>query len=164
MCSRRFSAGEEVREKTKVGNTYTQLYYHFIWATRERQPLITSAMEPQLFRYIRHKCESLRVFVHAVNGMPDHLHIACTLPTTLAIADFLETIKGSSSHLINHLSDADLELYWQGGYGALTFAKHDLPQVVRYIDNQRHHHREGSLSPQMERITEESDPVQSGRR
>ena len=46
-----------------------------------------------LLGYLRPKCQALGVLVYAVNGMPDHLHLACTLPTHLSIADFLEAIK-----------------------------------------------------------------------
>src|SRR5438105_1273658 len=113
-----------------MANHYTQLYYHFIWATRGREPMIDAEMEPHLYRYLRRKCESIGVLVHALNGMPDHVHLACTLPTTLAIADFLETIKGSSSHFVNHRPDSDGQFYWQSGYGALTFSKRDLARIV----------------------------------
>ncbi len=137
-----------------MASNYTQIYYHFIWATRGRQPLITSELEPHLHRYIRHKCEEMSVFIQALNSMPDHVHLACTLPTYLAIADFLEAIKGSSAHFINHLPDGAFCLYWQPGYGALTFAKRDLPRIVAYINNQKIHHRDGKLSSPMERCSE----------
>lgn len=29
---------------------------------------------------------------------------------------------------------------WQDGYGAFTVSKSKLPQVIRYIQNQREHH------------------------
>jgi putative transposase len=137
-----------------MASNYTQLYYHFIWSTRGRQPLITSEMETHLLPYIRHKCHSMGVFIHSLNCMPDHLHLACTLPTNLAIANFLEAIKGSSAHFINHLPDAGYQLYWQTGYGALTFTRRDLSRIVAYIDNQKHQHRDNKLSPEMERCSE----------
>jgi REP element-mobilizing transposase RayT len=137
-----------------MANRYTQIYYHFIWSTRDRQPLITNEAEEPLHRYIQHKCHELAVFVHALNSMLDHLHLACTLPTNLAIADFIEVIKGSSAHFINHLPNHDLRLYWQTGYGALTFSRRDLPRVIAYIQNQKAHHRNRTLSPEMERCIE----------
>lgn len=30
---------------------------------------------------------------------------------------------------------------WQDGYGAFTVSKRDVPDVIRYIQNQREHHR-----------------------
>jgi len=132
--------------------TYTELYYHFVWTTKGRQEWITAEMEPHLYRYIRFRSDRDRVLVHALNGMPDQVHLACTLPTELSIARFLESIKGASSHFINHLPDHDWQLYWQPGYGALTFSRRDLARIVAYIDGQKEHHREGKLSAYMERV------------
>jgi putative transposase len=135
-----------------MASTYTELFYHFVWATKEREAMITAALEPHLLRYVRHKCDQLRVRVHALNGMPDHLHLACSLPTDLSVADFTEKLKGASSHFVNQLEDGNFRLYWQPGYGALTFSKRDLPRIVAYIDNQKQHHAANSLSIKMERL------------
>ena len=97
----------------------------------------------------------MNVFVHALNGMPDHIHLVCSIPPTMAVADFAEKIKGSSSHFINHLPGHPFELYWQRGYGALTFSKRDLSQIVAYVDKQKTHHADGRLSPKMERLDDD---------
>jgi hypothetical protein len=44
--------------------------------------------------------------------------------------------------------------FWQPGYGALTFAQKDLKRVVAYVLNQKEHHQNNTLSPQMERTDE----------
>ncbi|MGV3721917.1 MAG: IS200/IS605 family transposase [Actinomycetota bacterium] len=134
--------------------TYTELYYHFVWSTRDRAPLITEEIEPHLFRQIRHKCQELQVRVHALNAMPDHVHLACTLPTSLSVADAVAGIKGSSAHFITQVVDQGWILRWQEGYGALTFAKRDLPTVVAYIDGQKTHHSSGEVRAVMERVDE----------
>jgi putative transposase len=137
-----------------VSHSYLRLFYHFVWTTRDREPLVTPEVEAALYPYLRVRCEEKRVLVHALNGMPDHVHLACTLPTTLCVADFMEMVKGASSHFVNHLPDQP-RLYWHRGYGALTFRKRDLPQVVAYIRNQKEHHRAGTVSDEMERWDEE---------
>jgi putative transposase len=134
-----------------MAGNYTQLYYHFVWSIRDRQPLITPQVESHLYPCIRRKCEALRVLVLALSGMPDHVHLACSLPTHLAVADFIEAIKGSSAHYINHDSSSPDQLYWQSGYGVLTFSRRDLPVVVRYIDQQKARHSTSQLSAAMER-------------
>lgn len=135
-----------------MARTYTELYYHFVWATRKREPFVTVAVEPHLFRQIRAKCEEMDIFVHALNGMPDHVHLCCTLPTTLCIADCVEKVKGSSSHFINHAGLDGATVFWQPGYGALTVSKHHLPRVIAYIDHQKTHHAENTLSAKLERV------------
>jgi putative transposase len=142
-----------------MSDSFLEAFYHFVWATKKREPLITAELEPGLHGYIHQKCAALNVTVHALNGMADHVHLACTLPTTLAIADFMEAIKGGSSHYANHLPGQPHCLYWQRGYGGLTFAEHDLKRIVTYIDNQKTRHREGRLSLKMERTQLKPDTL-----
>ena len=139
-----------------MARTYTELFYHFVWSSKNREPLISLDVEPLLFSQIRSKCGELGVLVHALNAMPDHVHLCCTMPTSLSIADFVEKVKGSSSHFINKRTDVGIKLYWQAGYGALTVSKRHLATVVNYIDNQKQHHSENKLSGKLERTSEDS--------
>jgi putative transposase len=41
--------------------------------------------------------------------------------------------------------------HWQDEYGVLSFGEKNLPAVVRYIQNQKHHHADGTLNEAMER-------------
>jgi putative transposase len=40
-------------------------------------------------------------FVHEIGGIETHVHIAVTIPPTLAISDFIGQLKGGSSHDVN---------------------------------------------------------------
>jgi len=139
-----------------MGN-YTELFYHFVWATRDRYPYISDTVEPHLFRFIRWKCGEMGVMVYALDGTADHIHIACSLPTKLSIADFVEKVKGTSSRFINSKASEENDLtaclYWQGGYGALTFSSSGLSRVAAYVHNQKAHHRDGALKEKFETIT-----------
>ncbi|MEH2452364.1 MAG: transposase [Nostoc sp.] len=46
-----------------------QLYYHLIWVTKERQPLITPEGETQLYSYIIGKANTLGNIIHPVGGI-----------------------------------------------------------------------------------------------
>ncbi len=86
--------------------------------------------------------------------MPDHVHLAVTLPATLAPANFVQEIKGGSADFINHLPETQGCLYWQEGYGWLTFSGNDLPRIVRYVDCQKERHADKKLSAKMELATD----------
>ena len=129
---------------------YTEAYHHFVWATRKREHFITPEVERELYRYIRHLCKKAHVLIHALNGMPDHVHLAVTLPATLAPSILMHDVKGASAFLNNHLPGTNSCLYWQEGYGWLTFTQGDLPRIVRYVDNQKERHALGRLSPKLE--------------
>ena len=133
---------------------YWQLYYHFIWGTKNRLPLIESALEPDLYRVIAAKAQDMGGFVHAIGGIEDHVHLAVSLPPKLAPAKFIGDVKGNSSHYVNHVVKPDFEFHWQDEYGVLSFGERNLASVVRYIHNQKGHHAGGTLIAAMERMDE----------
>jgi len=133
---------------------YWKLYYHFVWGTKNRLPLIDTTLETELYRVIAAKAQDMGGFVHAIGGIEDHAHLAVSIPPKLAPAKFIGDVKGNSSHFVNHVIKPDFEFYWQDEYGVLSFGEKNLPVVVRYIHNQKQHHAEGALIPAMERIDE----------
>ncbi|BAU09952.1 transposase IS200 [Leptolyngbya sp. NIES-3755] len=74
-----------------------KLYYHFVWATHDRFPLITPDQEASLYRFIQHKTNELGGHLHAVGGIEDHLHLIVSTPSSLALSDYVRLIKGSSA-------------------------------------------------------------------
>jgi REP element-mobilizing transposase RayT len=131
---------------------YWKLYYHFIWGTKGRMPFIDSALEPQLYRALVAKAKDLGGFVHALGGTVDHVHLAVSIPPKVAPAKFIGDVKGNGSHYINHVVKPDFEFHWQDEYGVLSFGEKNLTTVVRYIQNQKQHHTEGTLIEAMERF------------
>ena len=134
--------------------SYWKLYYHFIWGTKNRSPLIDSTLEPELYRAIAAKAQDMGGFVHAIGGMEDHAHLAVSIPPKIAPAKFIGDVKGNSSHYVNHVIKPDFEFYWQDEYGVLSFGEKNLSAVVRYIQNQKQHHADGTLIAEMERMDE----------
>ncbi len=135
-----------------MSDTYTELFFHFIWATKYREPMIGVEMEELLHGFIRRKCLALNVRVHALGGMPDHVHLACSVPPSLSLAGFLHDVKGASAYFINHHMEGQHSLCWQPGYGALTYDDQLLPRIAAYVANQKRRHAQGRLSEKMERI------------
>ena len=68
---------------------YVKIYYHFIWATKERIPLIEPSFEPDLYRAVASKVQKMDGFVHAIGGTEDHIHLAASIPPKLAPAIFI---------------------------------------------------------------------------
>ena len=129
---------------------YSKLYYHFIWATKERLPLIEPTFEPDLYRAIAAKVQKMDGFLHAIGGTQDHIHLAVSILPKLAPAAFIGEVKGNASHFINHITKPDVAFYWQDEYGVLTFGEKNLSAVVRYIQNQKKHHADGTVIATME--------------
>lgn len=133
---------------------YWKLYYHFIWGTKHRLHLIDSVLEPELYRAIAAKAQSMGGCVHAIGGTEDHVPLAVSIPPKVAPAKFIGDVKGNSSHFVNHVIKPDFEFYWQDEYGVLSFGEKSLSAVVRYIHDQKQHHAAGTLIAAMERMDE----------
>lgn len=129
---------------------FTQLYVHLVWSTWDRLPMITQAIKEPLMATIVAKCRELRVEPLAVGLMPDHAHLLVRLPSTLAVATLVKEIKGVTSHMVTHTIAPDAPFKWQGGYGAFTLAKDDVPVVEVYINNQDRRHDKSGIVEEWE--------------
>ena len=131
-----------------------QTFYHLVWGTKNRLPLIDEERDRLIQQSIRATCAKQDAFVFAIGAMPDHAHLAVSIPPAIAVAEFMRLIKGASSHLINKVSalSAHQTFAWQAEYGVFTFGERSLNDVRDYVMNQRKHHAEGSLLPNFERL------------
>jgi REP element-mobilizing transposase RayT len=134
---------------------YWRLYYHIVWATDERQPLIETWIEDGLFRIIGDKCKDQGGLVYAINGMPDHVHVIAAAPPAMALSDFVKGLKGSSSRFVH--TEFRIPFAWQVGYGIFSVSQRNLGRAIRYVRGQKEHHRSGELIPALERFTSDDD-------
>jgi len=73
--------------------------------------------------------------------MPDHIHVLVGLRPAQSIADLIQDVKGYSSKWINDKKYVQGKFSWQEGYGAFSYSKSELPNVITYINNQQEHHK-----------------------
>jgi len=130
--------------------SYYRLFYHFAWATKKRQPLITEDNHELIYAAIKAKVEELKGIVHALNGMPDHVHLVVTVPPSLPLTMFIGQVKGSSSHLASHLRNNDIAFAWQTEYGVVSISESHIPLVIRYVSLQQQHHAARTLNRGLE--------------
>lgn len=130
---------------------YWRLYYHVVWATTGRMPLITADIEEKLFVYINHKCLANKAQAYAVGGMPDHIHLVAAISPAITVADCIRNIKGSSSHYITEHFGIDFS--WQRGYGVFSVSCKKLETAIQYVLNQKQHHAEQTTKAALEYST-----------
>src|SRR5438093_3327018 len=80
-----------------------------------------------------------------VGGMPDHVHILLSLPSTMSIAKALQLIKGGSSKWVHETFPEHRLFGWQAKYGAFSVSVSQLDKTIAYIKNQESHHRKLSF-------------------
>jgi len=135
--------------------SYRHLYVHCVWGTWDRLPLITPVIAPPLYAGLMAKCRALGCVPMVIGGMPDHVHMLIEFSATITIARLIGEIKGASSHLMTHAIAPSTPFKWQGSYGAFTLSKRSVPQIQRYIENQKHHHADGTTLFDLETMTDE---------
>ena len=128
-----------------MANTYTQIHVQFVFAVKFRNGLIHASFKEELYQYISGIIKANNHKLLAINGMPDHLHIFIGMRPTQSISDLLQDIKGSSSKWINEKKFLKVKFEWQEGYGAFSYSKSHVKNVIDYIQNQENHHKKESF-------------------
>lgn len=124
-----------------MANTYSQVYLHFIFAPKFRAALIDKKWEDELFKYITGIVQKGKSKMLCINGVPDHIHMLIGFETVLSIGEIMQDVKAYSSKWINSKKFLSSRFEWQSGYGVFSYSKSQIPRVIRYIKNQKEHHK-----------------------
>lgn len=129
------------------------LYVHLVWATWDRLPLLDPALRDRVYRCIIAEAGALRCPVGAIGGIEDHVHVLVRCAPSVAVADLVKQVKGSSSRLVQREVRPGEFFKWQGSYGAFSISRSDVARVRGYVRRQEEHHNTGRLSPALERTS-----------
>ncbi len=133
-----------------MANSYYEIYLHIVWTTKNREEMITQDVERLINSIIESKVHNQDTRVIAIGNTKDHIHLLIAVGPKFDISTLIKEIKGLISYHINHNTDGNL--YWQDGYGVLSVSKEAIPNVKRYIENQKvHHYGDKKLMPELER-------------
>lgn len=136
---------------------FWRTYYHIVWPAKHRAPLVTEAVEARLYPHLTKRAMEREVYVYAINGWPDHIHLALAIPPKLAVAEVVKDLKDGSTHYINHELDHDGRFAWARGYGVFTYGERQKFIVEAYIINQKQHHAAQTTNPWLEHTTEHDE-------
>jgi REP element-mobilizing transposase RayT len=124
-----------------MAGTFSQIYIQIIFAVKGRQSLIQAAWEQELYKYITGIITNKGQKLLAINGMPDHIHIFIGMRPACCLSDLVREIKKSSNDFVKEKKFTKFNFQWQDGYGAFSYSHSSLDNVIRYIENQKEHHR-----------------------
>lgn len=126
--------------------SYSSLWIHCVWTTKDRQPLLDKNIRIQVFQFIKHNALENGYTVDVINGIEDHVHCLIRLMPSQRLSDLLKQIKGSSSRYINEGKYVETKFSWQVGYSAISVSPNNLEKIRKYIINQEKHHQHGFKS------------------
>ena len=125
-----------------MSSTYTQIYIHIVFAVKGRQSLLPKEHKAELHQYIIGIITRKNQTTIQINSMPDHIHILVGITPDTAISDLVRDIKAHSSKFINKKQWIANKFEWQVGFGAFSYARSQLNDLIKYIKNQEQHHRQ----------------------
>jgi putative transposase len=124
-----------------------KVYIHIVFTTKTGFPFIHETIRPELQSYIIGVLSNLGIFTYEIYANPDHIHILCTLPRTLTMADLVSKIKTSSSKWIKTKGLHDFD--WQDGYGIFSVSSSKLATMENYIRKQPEHHKQANYKDEL---------------
>ena len=139
------TAGTRVSQKREVGSR-SVFHQDHGWILRDRE------LRRSVHAYLTKLCEDFGCPATRVGGVEDHVHIACRLSRTIAVAALVKELKRLSSSWIKDKGSYVESFYWQKGYAAFSVDPKRLGNLLHYIDNQEEHHRNESFRDEYRRF------------
>jgi putative transposase len=135
-----------------MANTYTSLFYHVVFSTKERRRLIHQDIESRFWAYIGGIARTHQITAIQVGGIEDHIHALVLAKPIHSPSQIAQYLKGESSKWVHEEFEKMRLFGWQDGYGAFSVSKSKVPDVVDYIKNQREHHQKETFEEEYERL------------
>jgi REP element-mobilizing transposase RayT len=122
-----------------MAHTFSCIYFHCVFATKGRRPLITTELRPRVWSYMGGIARENNFRALCVNGMAEHAHLLLSLPPAVPVADAVRLVKTGSSKWMSETTGK--QFAWQEGYAAFSVSLSNRESVEHYIHHQEEHHR-----------------------
>lgn len=129
------------KKSLHMANTYYQIYIQAIFAVKHRKALIGKSWRGKCFAVIGQLINETGCKTVIVNGTEDHVHCLIQMKPDTTISEVMKNAKSKSSKWINENNFLNTRFEWQSGFGAFSYNKRDIKDVLNYIKNQEEHHR-----------------------
>ena len=142
-----------------MANTYTQCYFHLVFAVRNRNALIKKEWKNEMEKYITGIAQNHQHKMLSIGSMPDHIHILIGYNINQIIPEIVEEIKTSTNKWIKEKKLSKFKFDWQKGYGAFTYSRSEIDNVVKYILSQEEHHKKKSFNEEYLEMLEKNKVI-----
>jgi len=120
---------------------YDNLYIHFVFVTKDRQPLISDNHRIRIEKYITGVIKNNSCKLYAIYANPEHVHILLSKAPELSEIQISTIIADSSAKFINDNKLCKFRFEWQQSAAAFAVSKSDIDKVCQYILGQPLHHK-----------------------
>lgn len=81
----------------------------------------------------------------AINGVSNHLHFLIGMKPSCCLSDLIREVKKSSNEFIKLNKFTKFKFNWQSGFGSFSYSPSHVDNVIKYIMNQKEHHKKQSF-------------------
>ena len=154
LCAKRNSLDNDTRtvyhhdmkqkEWNTTGNCVYITWYHLIWSTKYRYPVLVGAVAERVEQILVEVCKTRSYEMKAHEVMPDHVHLLVSIPPAEAVCNAVKVLKGTSARL-TFLSHPQLKKQlwgghlWNPAYYVGTAGEVSQAIIQRYIESQKQH-------------------------
>jgi putative transposase len=124
-----------------MSGTFSQIYIQVVFAVKHRDSLIKPDWEERLYQYITGIIRGKEQKLLAMNGTQNHIHIFIGMKPSCCLSDLVREVKKSRNDFINENKLSRYKFHWQEGFGAFSYNHSQIDHVIKYIMNQKEHHR-----------------------
>jgi len=114
--------------------------YHFVWIPKYRRKVLVGAVATRLDELLREKAAEMGGDVLNITIQPDHVHLFCSFPPTLAPYQIMHRLKGYTAHVLRREFpelNSRLPNLWTRSYFVGTAGHVSAATIQRYIDEQK---------------------------
>ncbi|MBI5384005.1 MAG: IS200/IS605 family transposase [Verrucomicrobia bacterium] len=132
-----------------MASTFTQIYYHLVFSTKDRERVLVAEQREELLRYVWGIIRNQHGHLYRINAVEDHVHLLTSLHPSVALANLVKDIKVASSGWIKEKGLFPGFHNWQEGYSAFTASHADKDRLIEYIKNQPEHHHQKTFREEL---------------
>ena len=129
--------------------SFVKIWVHIVFSTKNREPWLKKDIRPVIFKHIVENCKEKEIFLQAINGYVEHVHLLISLGKDQQISKVVQLIKGESAYWVNNANLLEEKFSWQDDYFAVSVSESQVDAVVQYIKNQEAHHAKRSFEEEV---------------
>jgi putative transposase len=138
-----------------MAQTLVSLMLHVIFSTKNREPIITLEVEPELFAYMGGILKNHESRLLDAGGTADHVHLLISQSKNISLSSLMKDVKKDSSSWIKTKGREFRNFHWQDGDGGFSIGKSDIPELRKYIGTQKEHHKKRSFQEELIQFLDE---------
>jgi putative transposase len=125
---------------SKNAGAVFSLKLHIVWCPKYRRPVLTGDIGVRLSELLHDKAAELEMTIHALEIMPDHVHLFIEFDPRRGVAEIVNRFKGYTSRILRQEFSSlrsRLPTLWSRSYYAGTVGYVSEAAIKKYIADQK---------------------------